>query len=60
VSIIGPENLKIGHLAIRRPRAPLCPDCAEFNNVGNCRECEESFFFDACEVIEEEQLETAG
>ena len=47
------------HVAVEIPATSTGPDCTEFNNVGNCRECEESFFFDAREVIKESQPETA-
>lgn len=47
------------HIGIEMPAASTAPDCATFNNVGHCPECDESFFFDACEVVEEKQPETA-
>jgi hypothetical protein len=42
------------HIGIEIPATATGPDCAEVNNVGHCPECDETFFFDAGEVIEEQ------
>jgi hypothetical protein len=39
------------HIGIEIPATATGPDCAEFSNVGHCPECDESFFFDAVEVV---------
>ena len=41
------------HIGIEIPATATGPDCAEANNIGHCPECDESFFFDAREVIRE-------
>lgn len=41
------------HIGIEIPATATGPECAEFGNVGSCPECNESFFFDAGEVIRE-------
>lgn len=48
------------HIGIEIPAASTAPDCAAFNNVGNCPECDEAFFFDACEVDHQPESETAA
>ena len=41
------------HIGIEIPATANGPDCSAFSNVGNCPECDESFFFDAREVVRE-------
>jgi hypothetical protein len=41
------------HIGIEIPSTATGPDCAEVNNVGHCPGCDESFFFDAGEVVYE-------
>ena len=38
------------HIGIEIPATATGPDCAAFRNIGNCPECDETFFFDAEEV----------
>jgi hypothetical protein len=38
------------HIGIEISGTKTGPDCREFDNVGNCPECGESFFFDSREV----------
>ncbi len=45
------------HIGIEIPATEEGPDCTESNNVGQCRACDEAFFFDAREVIKEPQPE---
>jgi hypothetical protein len=45
------------HIGIEIPATADGPDCNECSNVGDCRTCGESFFFDAREVIAEPQPE---
>jgi len=47
------------NIGIEVPVSHTGPDCTEFNNVGHCQACGESFFFDAREVIEEPQPEAS-
>ena len=39
------------HIGIEIPATATGPDCAEVSNVGHCPERDESFFFDAGEVV---------
>ena len=41
------------HIGIEIPATQDGPDCTELNNACHCRTCEESFFFDAREVVRE-------
>jgi hypothetical protein len=41
------------HIGIEIPAKATSPDCSAFRNVGHCPECDESFFFDAGEVLRE-------
>ena len=41
------------HIGIEIPATQNRPDCTELNNACHCRTCDESFFFDAREVIRE-------
>ena len=45
------------HIGFEIPATATGPDCAEFDNVGHCPECDESFFFDAREVIHEPETQ---
>jgi hypothetical protein len=45
------------HVGIEIPSTATGPDCAEFSNVGHCPECDETFFFDAGEVLREPETE---
>jgi hypothetical protein len=39
------------HIGIEIPATATGPDCAVSDNVGHCPECDETFFFDAGEVV---------
>lgn len=41
------------HVGIEIPATADGPDCSECSNVGNCPACDEAFFFDARDVIDE-------
>ena len=48
------------HVGIEIPATEAGPDCAPVQNVGACRDCGETFFFDAAEVFEEKLPQEAA
>lgn len=52
-------NCRFCHIPIEISGTNFGPDCRELRNVCHCRECDEQFFFDACEVDRKSLPETA-
>jgi RecJ-like exonuclease len=43
------------HIGIEIDGTQTGPECTESGNIGNCATCDETFFFDARDVIRESE-----
>ena len=50
-------NCRFCHVPIEISGTDAGPDCSKLRNVCRCGECDEQFYFDACEVNRESQRE---